>query len=56
MIFLLLNYGRRLTIICFYVLAGVCLILTIFIPIGYFTYEWPIMVLNIAGWYRSQVR
>ena len=33
----------------FYSLAGVSLTLTMFIPLGYFSYEWPILVLNLIG-------
>ena len=66
-IFLLLKTGRRITLIIFYSLAGVSLILftmltilfthlpqvsltlTVFIPLGVFAYEWPILVMNILG-------
>lgn len=48
-IFVLLRGGRRATIITFYSIAGISLLLTYVIPIGYFKNEWPIVVLNIAG-------
>jgi len=48
-IFLLIKAGRRLTLILFYTMAGVSLTGTIFIPLGVFPYEWPILVMNILG-------
>ena len=30
-------------------LGGVSLTLTYFVPLNYFSYEWPIMVLNLTG-------
>merc|ERR1719184_630868 len=48
-IFLLLKAGRRVTMMIFYTLGGLCLTLTIFIPLNYFPYEWPILVLNLLG-------
>jgi len=48
-IFLLLKTGRRITLILFYGLGGISLTLTYFIPLNYFSYEWPIMVLNLTG-------
>merc|ERR1719184_489952 len=48
-IFLLLKAGRRITMMLLYALGGICLILTIFIPLNYFNYEWPIVVLNLLG-------
>jgi len=48
-IFLLIKAGRRLTLILFYTLAGVSLTGTIFIPLGVFANEWPILVMNILG-------
>ena len=48
-IFLLLKAGRRVTMMIFYTLGGLCLTLTIFIPLNYFPYEWPILALNLLG-------
>eukprot|EP00092_Neocalanus_flemingeri_P007851 GFUD01008476.1.p1 GENE.GFUD01008476.1~~GFUD01008476.1.p1 ORF type:complete len:593 (+),score=112.20 GFUD01008476.1:105-1883(+) len=48
-IFLLLKTGRRITLMVFYGLGGVSLTLTMFIPLNYFAYEWPILVLNLLG-------
>eukprot|EP00091_Calanus_sinicus_P016779 TRINITY_DN36338_c0_g1_i1.p1 TRINITY_DN36338_c0_g1~~TRINITY_DN36338_c0_g1_i1.p1 ORF type:complete len:217 (+),score=39.24 TRINITY_DN36338_c0_g1_i1:243-893(+) len=48
-IFLLLKTGRRITLMVFYGLGGVCLTLTMFVPLNYFAYEWPILVLNLLG-------
>ena len=63
-IFLLLKTGRRITLILFYGyrgiasslsltdlsrLGGISLTLTYFVPLNYFTNEWPIMVLNLIG-------
>lgn len=48
-IFLLLKTGRRITLILFYSLAGISLCLTYFVPLNYFSYEWPILVLNLLG-------
>jgi len=48
-IFLLLHSGRRITLIIFYSICGISLILTMFIPLNQFPYEWPIVVLNLIG-------
>jgi len=48
-IFLLLKTGRRITLILFYSLAGASLCLTFFVPLNYFQYEWPILILNLLG-------
>merc|ERR1719347_697357 len=48
-IILLLKAGRRISLVIFYSLAGVSLSLTMFIPLNYFSYEWPILVLNLLG-------
>eukprot|EP00090_Calanus_glacialis_P000129 TRINITY_DN10082_c0_g1_i1.p1 TRINITY_DN10082_c0_g1~~TRINITY_DN10082_c0_g1_i1.p1 ORF type:complete len:591 (-),score=101.96 TRINITY_DN10082_c0_g1_i1:22-1794(-) len=48
-IFLLLKTGRRITLMVFYGLGGVCLTLTMFVPLNYFAHEWPILVLNLLG-------
>ena len=48
-IVLLLKTGRRTTLMLFYFLGGVSLTLTMFIPLNYFVYEWPILVLNLLG-------
>merc|ERR1712212_1348928 len=48
-IFLLIKAGRRLTLILYYTMAGVSLTGTIFIPLGVFPFEWPILVMNILG-------
>ena len=52
-IILLLKTGRRITLILFYSLAGVSLCLTYFVPLNYFSYEWPILVLNLLGKYTE---
>jgi len=48
-IFLLLKSGRRITLIMFYCCSGLSLVLTYFVPVGQYPYEWPLMVLNILG-------
>jgi len=48
-IMMLLKSGRRITLMIFYSLGGVCLILTMFVPLNTFPYEWPIVVLNLSG-------
>ena len=46
---LLLKTGRRSTMMLFYWLGGISLTLTMFIPLNYFAYEWPIVALNLLG-------
>lgn len=46
---LLLNTGRRMTLLILYSVCGLSLLLTMAIPTGYFVHEWPIVALNIAG-------
>eukprot|EP00088_Acartia_fossae_P014886 TRINITY_DN18038_c0_g1_i1.p1 TRINITY_DN18038_c0_g1~~TRINITY_DN18038_c0_g1_i1.p1 ORF type:complete len:399 (-),score=52.45 TRINITY_DN18038_c0_g1_i1:31-1227(-) len=48
-IFMLLKTGRRLTLMIYYTFGGICLILTMFVPLNTFPYEWPIVVLNLSG-------
>jgi len=48
-ILMLLKTGRRITLMIFYTLGGVCLMMTMFVPLNTFPYEWPIVVLNLAG-------
>ena len=49
------RFGRRYTSIFNYVMGGTVCIATGFIPIGYFSYEWPIVLLSLIGKFTSQV-
>jgi len=48
-IFLLLKAGRRITLMVFYTICGLSLILTMAIPLNTFPHEWPIVTLNLLG-------
>ena len=50
------RFGRRYSSVFNYLMGGMVCIITGFIPIGYFTYEWPIVLLSLIGKYASQVR
>jgi len=48
-ILLLLRTGRRWTLMVFYTLGGISLMLILLIPLNTFPYEWPIVALNLFG-------
>merc|ERR1719216_500470 len=47
--------GRRYNSIFNYLMGGTVCIITAFIPVGYYIYEWPIVLLALLGKYASQV-
>ncbi|XP_023336870.1 solute carrier family 22 member 8 [Eurytemora carolleeae] len=54
--FILLNrFGRRWTLVFHYILGGILCMSTAAVPLGVYTYEWPIVVLAMCGKYVSQV-
>ena len=54
--FLICRCGRRYNSIFNYLMGGTVCIITAFIPVGYYVYEWPIVLLALLGKYASQVR
>lgn len=54
--FLLLNrFGRRLNLSLHYIVGGMLCMATAAVPLGVYSYEWPIVVLAMTGKYISQV-
>jgi len=54
--FVLLNrFGRRPNIAFHYIIGGLLCMATAAVPLGYYSYEWPIVVLAMCGKYISQV-
>ena len=49
------RFGRRPNLAGHYILGGLLCMATAAVPIGMFTYEWPIVVLAMTGKYVSQV-
>ena len=54
--FVLLNkYGRRPNLSLHYIIGGLLCMATAAVPLGVYSYEWPIVVLAMLGKYVAQV-
>ena len=49
------RYGRRWNLVGHYLVGGLLCMATAAVPLGRFSYEWPIVVLAMTGKYVSQV-
>lgn len=49
------RFGRRPNLAGHYIVGGLLCMATAAVPLGRFTYEWPIVVLAMTGKYVSQV-
>ena len=55
--FVLLNkFGRRFNLSLHYILGGLLCMATAAVPLGVYTFEWPVVVLAMLGKYIAQVR
>ena len=49
------RYGRRWNLVGHYLVGGLLCMATAAVPLGKFSYEWPVVVLAMTGKYVSQV-